>query len=58
MFSQEELEKKKIENAVLDNMLDFMLDILPNDDKTDFLKSQHIFQKLEKRVFDKAINNE
>lgn len=58
MFNQEELEKKKIQNEVMDNMLDFLFEIMPNDDKTDYLKSQHTFQKLEKRMLDKATNNE
>lgn len=58
MFIQEELEKKKIQNEAMDNMLDLLFEILPSDENTDLIKNQHNFQKLDKKVLDKVTNKE
>lgn len=58
MFSQEQLEKKKIQNEAIDNMLDLLFEILPNDENTDLIKNQHNFQRLDEKVLEKVTNKE
>ena len=42
----------------MDNMLDVLFEILPNDKNTDLLKSQHSFQKIDKEIINKMTNKE
>ena len=42
----------------MNNMLDFLFGILPNDENTDLMKNQFNFQKLDEKVFDKVTNKE
>ena len=58
MLVDEELKEQEEKNKKMDDMLDFLLGILPNDENTDLMKNQHNFQKLDKKVLDKITNKE
>ena len=51
MLSIEDLENKKIQKEMMDNVLNLLLEILPNDDiEINFIKSQNAFSKLEDKI--------
>ena len=42
----------------MENMLDLLIEILPNNEDTDLIKSQHSFQKIDREIVEKVANNE
>ena len=54
----EDLEKKKMQSKIMDNVIDFMLEMLPNNDFNDLIRKQHTFNKIDKEVLEKATNKE
>ncbi len=58
MFSQEELEKKKIKNQAYYPLLHFVFSILPDKVDNNLIKSQHAFQKIDKKVIEKIKSGE
>ena len=59
MLIDEELIKKQEERSKkMDNFLDIMLELLPQSDRSELLKSQHSFQKKDKEIINKLSNKE
>ena len=53
-MSEEDLEKKRMQFEFMDNIIDLLLEKLPNNDLNDLIKNQHNFHKIDREVLKKA----